>query len=294
MNLEQLEYIVQVAKTGSFTKAAEQSHVTLSAISQSISLLESEWGVSLFHRSRGLGAVPTPEGRALIAKANEALVALHDLRAEAQSYSDALSGQLRIATIPGPMHLLVHVVSGFKRDYPGVKVEIMEKGPKEILELLKHEKIDIGLIALSESLLHQQRGLAFERLLEGKMVVGVNEQSPLRLESAITPDKLAKQTFVLYDDEHIRDFMNQFVAAYGEVDVLFISNNTQAIYNAVKEGIAVTIGLDYSFKEDGEHIITLPLEAPATEPVYYGWVHPEEKHIARSAKRFLNRLQAEL
>lgn len=294
MNLEQLEYIVQVAKTGSFTKAAEHSHVTLSAISQSISLLESELGVSLFHRSRGLGAVPTPEGKALIAKANEALVAVHELRAEAQSYSDALSGQLRIATIPGPMHLLVHVVSGFKRDYPGVSVEIMEKGPKEILELLKYDKIDIGLIALPESLLHQQRCLAFERLLEGKMVVGVHEQSPLRLERAITPDKLAKQTFVLYDDEHIRDFMDRFVEAYGEVDILFISNNTQAIYNAVKEGIAVTIGLEYSFKEDGEHIITLPLESPTTEPVYYGWVHPEEKHIARAAKRFLNRLQAEL
>lgn len=78
MNLEQLEYIVQVAKTGSFTKAAEHSHVTLSAISQSISMLESELGVSLFHRSRGLGAVPTPEGRALIVKAHEALVALQE------------------------------------------------------------------------------------------------------------------------------------------------------------------------------------------------------------------------
>lgn len=116
----------------------------------------------------------------------------------------------------------------------------MEKGPKEILELLKHDKIDIGLIALPESLLHQQRCLTFERLLEGKMVVCVNEHSPLRLESAITPAKLAKQTFVLYDDEHIRDFMDQFVASYGEVDILCISNNTQAIYNAVKEGIAVT------------------------------------------------------
>lgn len=65
MNFEQMEYIVAVANTGSFTKAALQSHVTLSAISQSISLLENELGVKLFARSRGWGQFPLPRGNQL-------------------------------------------------------------------------------------------------------------------------------------------------------------------------------------------------------------------------------------
>ncbi|MFW5435801.1 LysR family transcriptional regulator [Paenibacillus apiarius] len=294
MNLEQLEYIVEVAKTGSLTKAAQNSHVTLSAISQSISLIESELGLSLFNRSRGLGAVPTPEGKAIISRASEVLMKINELREEAQSYSNALSGQLRIATIPGPMHLLVNVVSRFKRDFPNVKIEIFEKGPQEILDLMKHDKIDIGLIALSKNLIEKHHTLSFERLLEGKIVVGVNKQSPLLLEKKITPEKLVGQTLVLYDDEHIREFMTQFISTYGDVDILFVSNNTEAIQNAVKEGLALTIGLDYSFKGDGPHIIPLELESPNTAPRYYGWVLPEEKHASQLAKRFLNRLKFEL
>lgn len=294
MNIEQLENIVEVAKTGSLTKAAEQAHVTLSAISQSISLLESELGLRLFQRARGQGAVPTPEGQVIIRIANEALMKINELKTEAQSYSNAISGQLRIAAIPGPMHLLIDVISSFKRDFPGVKIEIMEKGPKEILDLIKQDKIDIGLIALSESLLDQQRNLTFQKLLEGKLVVGVNQQSPLRWEHALTPEKLINQTFVLYDDEHIRNYMTQFIEVYGEADILFISNNTQAIHNAVKEGIAVTIGIDYSFKEDGLHVIPLALETPDIDRFYYGWVHASDKHISHVAKRFLNRLKTEL
>jgi LysR family transcriptional regulator, transcription activator of glutamate synthase operon len=294
MNIEQLENIVEVAKTGSLTKAAQQAHVTLSAISQSISLLESELGIRIFQRSRGQGAVPTPEGQAIIGIASEVLVKIDELKAEAQSYTNTVNGLLRIATIPGPMHLLIDVISRFKRDYPAVKFEIMEKGPKEIVDLIKQDKIDIGLIALSESLLHQQRNLTFQRLLEGKLVVGVNEQSPLRWEHVITPEKLINQTFVLYDDEHIRNYMSQFVEAYGGVDILFISNNTQAIHNAVKEGIAVTIGIDYSFKEDSQQIIPITLESPNIERFYYGWVHASDKQISHVAKRFLNRLKSEL
>ena len=59
MNLEQLEYIVETAKTGSLTKATQNCNVTLSAVSQAVSSLEAEFGFSLFTRSR-LGAVPQP------------------------------------------------------------------------------------------------------------------------------------------------------------------------------------------------------------------------------------------
>jgi len=85
MNLEQLEYIVDVAKTKSLTKTAQNAHVTLSAVSQSISLLESELGVVLFNRSRGVGAVPTPEGQSIIGRAAEILTKLEALRTQANS-----------------------------------------------------------------------------------------------------------------------------------------------------------------------------------------------------------------
>ncbi|UNK19319.1 LysR family transcriptional regulator [Paenibacillus sp. N3/727] len=298
MNLEQMEYIVQVAKTGSLTSAAQQSHVTLSAISQSISAMEAELGITLFTRSRGSGATPTAEGQVIIQKANEVLMKLHELREEAQSFSNELSGRLKIATIPGPMHLLVDVIAKFKRENPNVKIEVYEKGPKEILHDIEHNHIDAGLIVLTENVMRKYKALSFERLLEGKIVAGVNSRSPLSLKKSVTPDQLVNQTFVLYDDEQIRDIVTDFISVYGNLDILFITNNTQAIDNAVNEGLAITLGLDYSFHgyDDNRdsNIVTVDLDLPGKEPVYYGWVSPKGKNTSHISKRFMNKLKYEL
>lgn len=294
MNIEQLTYICEVAKTGSFTKAAQSSHISLSAISQSIASLETELGISLFTRSRGSGAVPTVEGQVIIAKANDIIHRIHNLKEEAKSYSNILSGELKIATIPGPMHLLVNIVSNFKKDYPNVKIELLEKGPKDIMNDIKNNRIDIGFIIFHDNYIKESHELSVERLIEGKLVVGVSKNSPLALEKTITPEQLQQETMALYDDDYIRWVMARFVERYGPVDILFTSNNTEAIQNAVKEQLAVTVGLDYSFRNSERSMVTIPLEIPNLESVYYGWVRRQEKNAPKLAKRFLERLKYEL
>lgn len=297
MNLEQLENIVEVAKIGSLTKAAQNRHITLSAISQSITLLETELGVTLFNRARGLRAVPTAEGQVIINKANEILMKVNELKDEAQNFNNTLSGHLRIATIPGPMHLLVKVISRFKEDFPNVKIEIFEKGPKEILDNVLHNEMDIGLMVSPEIMPDKQQGIEFERLMEGKIVVGVHPNSPLSLHTIITPEQLVGQTLVLYDDYYIQDYVKRYLSQYGPVNVLFVSNNTRAIENAVAGGIAITIGLDYSFLKTSEvtHQImkTIELRSPDSDTLYFGSVIPTGKHASQIARRFIHRLKYE-
>lgn len=294
MNLEQLEYIVDVARTRSLTKTAQHAHITLSAVSQSITLLESELGLALFTRSRGVGAVPTPEGQAIIGRAAEILAQINALRSEAKAFNDTLDGELHIATIPGPLHLLMEVIAGFKKDYPAVKIRIFERGPKEILDELHQSSIDIGFIALSEQRLEQNKALHLEKLATGKMVVGVPRNSMLALEKSIKPEQLAEYSLVLYDDEHIRNCITEGLAQYGEPDILFSSNNVQAILKAVKEGLAVTVGVDYFF-ESGDHaeIVPIELELPDFQPLYYVWGSPKGKQASSITKRFIRRLQYE-
>ncbi|OKP81879.1 LysR family transcriptional regulator [Paenibacillus sp. P3E] len=293
MNLEQIEYIVEVAKKGSFTKAAQDLHVTLSAISQSISLLETELGMTLFTRSRGLGAVPTIEGNQIIQKASEVLLKVNELKEEAKSCSNTLSGELKIATIPGPMHLLVDVVSSFKEDYPQVKIEIFEKGPREILNDLEHSNIDIGLIVLAEDFIERSEHLTFEKLLEGRMVVGVSKDSPLAFEKKITPEQLVGQPLVLYDDEDLWDHTKALISRFGQANILFTTNNTKAIQNAVNRGLAITIGLEYSFTDILPEIVPIAFDMPSLTPVQYGWVLHKGKHPSQVSKRFIQRLQME-
>ncbi|WP_340004240.1 LysR family transcriptional regulator [Paenibacillus sp. FSL K6-0276] len=297
MNLEQCENIVEVAKIGSLTKAAQNRHITLSAISQSITLLEAELGVTLFIRSRGQKAVPTAEGHAIISKANEVLMKVNELKAEAQIYSDTLSGHLKIATIPGPMHLIVKVISGFKVDFPNVKIEIFEKGPKEILDNVLQDEMDIGLMVSPEGMPKKHKGVVFKRLMEGKIVVGVHLHSPLALNTMITPDQLVGQTLVLYDDHYIQDFVERYLQGYGPMNILFVSNNTRAIENAVAAGLAITIGMDYSFLktfEDSQQIMkTIELRSPDNNTKYPGSIVSASKQVSKTARRFISRLKHE-
>ncbi|MDH6369761.1 LysR family transcriptional activator of glutamate synthase operon [Paenibacillus sp. PastF-3] len=295
MNLEQCENIVEVAKIGSLTKAAQNRHITLSAISQSITLLEAELGVTLFIRSRGQRAVPTAEGQAIISKANEVLMKVNELKAEAQIYSDALSGHLKIATIPGPMHLIVKVVSGFKADFPNVNIEIFEKGPKEILDNVLQDEMDIGLMVSPEGLSEKHKGVVFEELMEGKIVVGVHPQSPLALNTIITPEQLVGQTLVLYDDHYIQDFVERYLLEVGPMNILFTSNNTRAIDNAVASGLAITIGMDYSFLKtfEGSQKIMKTIELRSPDHNTPGSIVSASKQGSKTVRRFINRLKHE-
>ncbi|MDR7315150.1 DNA-binding transcriptional LysR family regulator [Brevibacillus nitrificans] len=294
MNMEQLEYVVEVAKTGSLSKAAQRYYVSLSAVSQAISILEAELGLVIFTRSRGKGAMPTPEGKVIISKAQEILSKVEELRAEATAYSSIVNGELRIATIPGPMHLLIHGVSTFKKEFPKVKIQLFEKGPHEILQGLDQNQLDIGLLVLSEDVIRQDSQFLFQRMFEGKIVVGVSKYSPLALEKKILPEQLAAQTLILYEDDQIRAHIQSLEASYGQFDILFPSNNVQAIQNAVLSGIGVTVGLDYSFSKHvstgSQDIIAIELDRPDEKPIYFGWAMRKGKQSSPIAKKFIQRV----
>jgi DNA-binding transcriptional LysR family regulator len=150
MNLEQMEYIKEVARTQSISLAAQNLHVSQAAISQSISLLEKELGIILFKRSR-LGTTPTDEGRKIIKTAMEIVSKVDEIRDEAKSTTVSYTGELKIAAIPSLfMTLLPRTLSMFKNEFPQVKVLITEMGGKEIIEEVNKYKIDLGLIVLNE------------------------------------------------------------------------------------------------------------------------------------------------
>lgn len=293
MQIEKLEYIVEVARTGSISSAARNLHVTLPAVSQAISGLEAELSVTLFSRSR-TGAVPTAEGKLLIKKAAELLAKYEELKNAAKTLSSDLSGELRVATIPSHMRLFVDTIIGFRGDYPYVALDIEEKGSQEILEDVRQNKTDIGLMILSDDIIHDDTALHFERLLEVRMVAAVHPKSPLAFDSKLTPGKLLGSRIVLYKDEYVLWYMKSYEAAYGNADIVFTTNNTEAVRFAMENYNAVTIGLDYSFAGDSSGTLLMDIELPEQAPVYIGWVRPAGKKLSTAASVFINRLQHQL
>lgn len=293
MNVEQMEYMVTVAKLGSLSNAAKELHISLSAISQSISKVESEIGLKIFVRNRS-GATLTSQGEHIVAKAREVLIKVGELKEEVNRQLDMLSGELKIATIPGPIHLLVDVVSRFKRTYPNVKLEIYENGPVKIIEEVYQKQLDLGLILISNRLIEKHHKLSFEKIKEGKMVVGVRKESSLARKETIKPEDLIHETLVLYNDEYIHQYVTETLSNYGVPDILFTTNNTDAIKNAVKRGLAVTLGIDYSFdnRELREReIVMVDIEEGEHESVFLALVSHREGKANRVGKEFVSSIK---
>ena len=95
MNIEQLQYIIEVSELGTIAKAADKLHVSHSAISQAIANLESELGIIIFNRSRS-GSKCTPEGKTVVKLSLEIINKINDLKKLGQE-DTMLKGNLKIA-----------------------------------------------------------------------------------------------------------------------------------------------------------------------------------------------------
>ncbi|WP_211747774.1 LysR family transcriptional regulator [Paenibacillus sp. Marseille-Q4541] len=293
MNFDQLLYISETAKTGSLTKAAESCNVTLSAVSQSITSLENELGFPLFKRSRA-GAVPTEDGKRILSKAYRVLDAFDELKKEAQDRSEQLTGVIRLATIPLPTLIYTDAIIDFNKKFPDVTLELFEMGTHDIIQEIKADRLDVGLIIFEEELTKQHSSLLFGKLIKQHMVVGVSRQSPLALQNSITPEEILKYPVVLYKDELLQKFYEDLQQTYGKGHLLFSTNQTSVIQKIVREDVAITIGFDLSFSKHADfsstEIVTLPLAIPEMSSSYVGWVQPNKRNIPKQVSIFLNRL----
>jgi len=250
MNFEQLKYIVEVAKAGSLSSASKKLFITQSAISQSITNLEAELGVKIFIRSRN-GAIPTNRGNAIIKKAFETLAKMEDLKTEANMDDQLINGKLRLGTIPSPLMYLPKTLASFKKDYPNIKIRISEKSSHNIIDDITEDKLDIGLIGLGmEDEDFKNKDIETKVVLRGKMIVAASKQSPLAFANSVSPQEIQKTPLVIYDDDRMWEFIGYMSSRYGEMDILFSTNNLDAIRNAIIENLAITIAPDYTIKND--------------------------------------------
>ncbi len=250
MNVEHLKYIIEVAKQGSLREASKKLHISQSAISQSITNVEKELGVKILKRSR-MGAEPTEVGKKIIKKAIEVTEKLQEIQIEIDTYRNEVTGSLRIGTVAGAAMYLPKILASYKKDYPNIRIQIIEQSSKAIVDAIKQDELDIGLIGLTkerEEILDVE--IELEIVLRGRMVAVVNHSSPLAVGKSITPDQIRKQPLVIYHDDRMWEFINDFSTQFGSLQILFSTNNMDAIRNSIKENLAITIGPDYTVKND--------------------------------------------
>lgn len=146
MELHHLRYFVAVARTGSFTRAAEACHVAQPSLSQQIRRLEEELGGPLFDRSGGRVRL-TPMGEALLPRAERILAEAAALVQEAQEFAGLTRGRVVVGTTPvSGSYVLPPVLAAFHRRYPGIAITLREESTAALLDLARQGEADVCLV----------------------------------------------------------------------------------------------------------------------------------------------------
>ena len=148
MEMHQLRYVVAVARTGNFSRAAEQCHVSQPSLSQQILKLEDELEERLFDRMQREARL-TPYGKAFLRRAVRILEEVDAVKREAGEAKNLLRGTLTLGVLPtiAPF-LLPGAMVAFMEKFPGVEIVVQEDTTARLLKLARTHEIDFALTSL--------------------------------------------------------------------------------------------------------------------------------------------------
>lgn len=146
MTVQQLEYLVSLDTHRQFVLAAEKCHVTQPTLSMQLQKLEEELGVLLFDRTTK-GVRPTAVGTKVVQQARQVLREVQQLREVVQLEKGEVVGELRLGIIPtlAPYLVPLFLVALVER-YPQLRVQVEELQSAQIMQRLKDNQLDIGLL----------------------------------------------------------------------------------------------------------------------------------------------------
>ena len=202
VKLKDLRYLVALADTRHFGRAAERCFVSQPTLSAQLKKLEDSLGVQLIERQPKRVAL-TDAGEQIVARARRILEASEEVVTLARSYRDPLAGKFRIAMLPtiGP-YLLPHVAPPLRKALPRLELQLYEYQTQPLLERLRAGALDLGILALPIEL----DGLEARELYQEAFNVALPAEHRLAKRVSVRVDDLKGESLLLLEEGHcLRD-----------------------------------------------------------------------------------------
>jgi DNA-binding transcriptional LysR family regulator len=146
MEVRQLEYVVAIADTKSFTKAAERCHTAQSALSHQIARLEGQLGSRIFERT-SRSVVLTEAGKVLLPYARKILNDVADAHCELMELDSTANGRLRLGMTQTAVRALdlVTIIGRYSREQPEIELSLMSGPTSELFSLMTRGQLDLAI-----------------------------------------------------------------------------------------------------------------------------------------------------
>jgi LysR family hydrogen peroxide-inducible transcriptional activator len=239
LKLKDLRYLVAVADTRHFGRAAERSFVSQPTLSAQLKKLEDYLGVQLIERAPKRVQL-TAAGEEIVERARRILEASEEIVELARGHRDPLAGRLRLALLPtiGP-YLLPNVAGKLRKQLPRLELMLYEYQTDPMLEKLHSGEIDVGILALPVAM----DGLESFELYKEPFTVAMPAGHRLSQKASIRVDDLHDETLLLLEDGHcLRDQALDICSSTGVHEKQdFRATSLETLRQMVAAGVGITL-----------------------------------------------------
>jgi DNA-binding transcriptional LysR family regulator len=259
LDSRQLRAFSVLARTGSFTRTAQELHLTQSAISHAIKGLESDMGCRLLDRM-GKSVALTQAGEQLLVRVERILEEMSSARAELGRLGKWGSSRLRIgASTTACQHVLPGVLREFKESFPQCAISIQPGDTPENIEALRSHQIDLAVNLEPR----REENLDFRPLFTDELQFIVSPLHPWARTGKVVREEIARQHYILYGKS---SYTFQMIEAYFRQEQIVLHSlldlgNMEAIKELVKLGLGISIAAPWTARTQIEEssLIALPL-----------------------------------
>ncbi|MEV0391220.1 LysR substrate-binding domain-containing protein [Nonomuraea sp. NPDC050643] len=239
MDLQQMRYVVAVAETSNFTRAAEQCLVVQSALSHQIARLERELGAKLFDRTSRRVRL-TPAGEAFLPAARQALDAAERARAEVSAATGEIRGRLAVGAIPTVAAIdLPAALKRFHLRHRQVRISLRSGASEELTERVRQGTLDVAFLGLPLGV--RPKGVRGRELARGDLVAMVAPDHPLAGRDRVDLGELSDEPFVDFPPGTAARAQSDeaFTAAGVRREVAFEVTTVDFIARLIRQGLGV-------------------------------------------------------
>lgn len=191
-SIRQLEVFVAVAKTESFSRAAELTNMSQSALSQAVLQAETTLGTRLFDRTKRTVRL-SPAGRNFLPRVEQILASLESAVAEAREDANPAKGRVVIACLSlVAARVLPAAIGEFRTLYPGASVVVRDDFLDRVTECLRRGEADLAVSTLPKP----ESGFSFQPLFDEKFYFIAPRNHPLASRKRMTWRDLTEIDFV--------------------------------------------------------------------------------------------------
>jgi DNA-binding transcriptional LysR family regulator len=290
VDLRQLEILRAVAQTGSFTSAGEKLHLSQSAVSRQILLLEEELKEQLFLRL-GRRIQITPAGTTLLGLSERMFEDLERTRASILDRQQTVTGTVRLV---GGMTVCLYVfpplLKAFRKEHPGVEVKLTPGATPRLVRMLRTGNADLGLLTLP---IDDPNLVTFPVLREELLLITAPAH-PLAKRRQIVPRDLIGQPFVHFEPgSNSRKAIEAFFRAEQiEPNVVTETENVEIIKALVTVGMGIAI-VPYQAVAREVRLGQLFCARIAGQQLVRetGWVHLRLTRVPRAVQELMRTLE---